>query len=100
MEHRRFSAGFIDFIVEPTFTVLTDMTEKIVSPFIDETSQAGGTGQRRSRSVEKVEGWGSVWPIHEDRILLLEGVGVYFIVVFALPPSCKGDVCLFLSPEE
>ncbi|XP_029334575.1 calcium/calmodulin-dependent 3',5'-cyclic nucleotide phosphodiesterase 1C isoform X5 [Mus caroli] len=40
--------GFIDFIVEPTFTVLTDMTEKIVSPLIDESSQAGGTGQRRS----------------------------------------------------
>ncbi|XP_042551044.1 calcium/calmodulin-dependent 3',5'-cyclic nucleotide phosphodiesterase 1C isoform X6 [Dipodomys spectabilis] len=40
--------GFIDFIVEPTFTVLTDMTEKIVSPFIDETSQTSGTGQRRS----------------------------------------------------
>ncbi|XP_073755136.1 dual specificity calcium/calmodulin-dependent 3',5'-cyclic nucleotide phosphodiesterase 1C isoform X2 [Callorhinus ursinus] len=40
--------GFIDFIVEPTFTVLTDMTEKIVSPLIDETSQSGGTGQRRS----------------------------------------------------
>ncbi|XP_034375173.1 dual specificity calcium/calmodulin-dependent 3',5'-cyclic nucleotide phosphodiesterase 1C isoform X4 [Arvicanthis niloticus] len=40
--------GFIDFIVEPTFTVLTDMTEKIVSPLIDENSQTGGTGQRRS----------------------------------------------------
>ncbi|XP_007979865.3 dual specificity calcium/calmodulin-dependent 3',5'-cyclic nucleotide phosphodiesterase 1C isoform X4 [Chlorocebus sabaeus] len=40
--------GFIDFIVEPTFTVLTDMTEKIVSPLIDETSQTVGTGQRRS----------------------------------------------------
>ncbi|XP_058534096.1 dual specificity calcium/calmodulin-dependent 3',5'-cyclic nucleotide phosphodiesterase 1C isoform X6 [Ochotona princeps] len=40
--------GFIDFIVEPTFTVLTDMTEKIVSPLIDETSQTSGTGQRRS----------------------------------------------------
>ncbi|XP_060051800.1 dual specificity calcium/calmodulin-dependent 3',5'-cyclic nucleotide phosphodiesterase 1C isoform X1 [Erinaceus europaeus] len=40
--------GFIDFIVEPTFTVLTDMTEKIVSPLVDESSQAGGTGQRRS----------------------------------------------------
>ncbi|XP_030713335.1 dual specificity calcium/calmodulin-dependent 3',5'-cyclic nucleotide phosphodiesterase 1C isoform X7 [Globicephala melas] len=40
--------GFIDFIVEPTFTVLTDMTEKILSPLIDETSQTGGTGQRRS----------------------------------------------------
>ncbi|XP_076976397.1 dual specificity calcium/calmodulin-dependent 3',5'-cyclic nucleotide phosphodiesterase 1C isoform X5 [Tamandua tetradactyla] len=40
--------GFIDFIVEPTFTVLTDMTEKIVSPLIDEPSQTGGTAQRRS----------------------------------------------------
>ncbi|XP_066094465.1 dual specificity calcium/calmodulin-dependent 3',5'-cyclic nucleotide phosphodiesterase 1C isoform X2 [Saccopteryx bilineata] len=40
--------GFIDFIVEPTFTVLTDMTEKIVSPFVDDTSPAGGAGQRRS----------------------------------------------------
>ncbi|XP_035866330.1 calcium/calmodulin-dependent 3',5'-cyclic nucleotide phosphodiesterase 1C isoform X3 [Phyllostomus discolor] len=40
--------GFIDFIVEPTFTVLTDMTEKIVNPLIDEAPPAGGTGQRRS----------------------------------------------------
>ncbi|XP_032944513.1 dual specificity calcium/calmodulin-dependent 3',5'-cyclic nucleotide phosphodiesterase 1C isoform X4 [Rhinolophus ferrumequinum] len=40
--------GFIDFIVEPTFTVLTDMTDKIVNPLIDESSQTGGTGQRRS----------------------------------------------------
>lgn len=60
LERRCFSAGFIDFIVEPTFTVLTDMTEKIVNPLIEETSQAGGTGQRRSRSVEKIEGWGQV----------------------------------------
>ncbi|KAJ0059987.1 hypothetical protein NL108_017605 [Boleophthalmus pectinirostris] len=30
--------GFIDFIVEPTFTVLTDMIEKIVSPLMEETS--------------------------------------------------------------
>ncbi|XP_049750017.1 dual specificity calcium/calmodulin-dependent 3',5'-cyclic nucleotide phosphodiesterase 1C isoform X1 [Elephas maximus indicus] len=40
--------GFIDFIVEPTFTVLTDMTEKIVNPVIEDTSQPAGTGQRRS----------------------------------------------------
>lgn len=40
--------------------MLTDMTEKIVNPLIEETSQAGGTGQRRSRSVEKLEGWGQV----------------------------------------
>ncbi|KAM7326316.1 hypothetical protein ACRRTK_014794 [Alexandromys fortis] len=45
--------GFIDFVVEPTFTVLTDMTEKIVSPLIDETSQSGGTSQRRSRSTDQ-----------------------------------------------
>ncbi|XP_066578560.1 dual specificity calcium/calmodulin-dependent 3',5'-cyclic nucleotide phosphodiesterase 1C isoform X5 [Amia ocellicauda] len=40
--------GFIDFIVEPTFTVLTDMTEKIVTPLIDEASRSGLTGFRRS----------------------------------------------------
>ncbi|KAG8442727.1 hypothetical protein GDO86_011504 [Hymenochirus boettgeri] len=40
--------GFIDFIVEPTFTVLTDMTEKIVVPLIDEASRSGLTGFRRS----------------------------------------------------
>uniref|UniRef100_A0A670XV95 Phosphodiesterase n=1 Tax=Pseudonaja textilis TaxID=8673 RepID=A0A670XV95_PSETE len=36
--------GFIDFIVEPTFTVLTDMTEKIVTPLIEEASNSGMTG--------------------------------------------------------
>ncbi|XP_032934826.1 calcium/calmodulin-dependent 3',5'-cyclic nucleotide phosphodiesterase 1C isoform X1 [Catharus ustulatus] len=40
--------GFIDFIVEPTFTVLTDMTEKIVTPLIDEASHSGLSGFRRS----------------------------------------------------
>uniref|UniRef100_F6YI11 Phosphodiesterase n=1 Tax=Ornithorhynchus anatinus TaxID=9258 RepID=F6YI11_ORNAN len=40
--------GFIDFIVEPTFTVLTDMTEKIVTPLLDEPPQTGATGYRRS----------------------------------------------------
>ncbi|XP_072535802.1 dual specificity calcium/calmodulin-dependent 3',5'-cyclic nucleotide phosphodiesterase 1A isoform X4 [Salminus brasiliensis] len=40
--------GFIDFIVEPTFTVLTDMTEKIVTPLIDEASRSGLAGFRRS----------------------------------------------------
>nr|XP_029507003.1 calcium/calmodulin-dependent 3',5'-cyclic nucleotide phosphodiesterase 1C-like [Oncorhynchus nerka] len=30
--------GFIDFIVVPTFTVLTEMTEKIVIPLINEAS--------------------------------------------------------------
>ncbi|XP_014732247.1 PREDICTED: calcium/calmodulin-dependent 3',5'-cyclic nucleotide phosphodiesterase 1C [Sturnus vulgaris] len=40
--------GFIDFIVEPTFSVLTDMTEKIVTPLIDEASHSGLSGFRRS----------------------------------------------------
>ncbi|NWT75359.1 PDE1C phosphodiesterase, partial [Prunella himalayana] len=40
--------GFIDFIVEPTFTVLTDMTEKIVTPLTDEASLSGMSGFRRS----------------------------------------------------
>ncbi|CAL8344364.1 unnamed protein product [Merluccius merluccius] len=40
--------GFIDFIVVPTFTVLTDMTERIVTPLIDEASHAGFAGFRRS----------------------------------------------------
>ncbi|KAL9871180.1 dual specificity calcium/calmodulin-dependent 3',5'-cyclic nucleotide phosphodiesterase 1C [Geothlypis trichas] len=39
--------GFIDFIVEPTFTVLTDMTEKIVTPLMDEASLSGMSGFRR-----------------------------------------------------
>ncbi|KAL3055375.1 hypothetical protein OYC64_018126 [Pagothenia borchgrevinki] len=40
--------GFIDFIVVPTFTVLTDMMERIVKPLIDEASHAGVAGFRRS----------------------------------------------------
>lgn len=42
-------SGFIDFIVEPTFTVLSDMTEKIMTPLIDEASRSGLAGFRRSR---------------------------------------------------
>lgn len=37
--------------MEPTFTVLTDMTEKIVTPLIEEASRSGMTGFRRSRSA-------------------------------------------------
>nr|XP_023671542.1 calcium/calmodulin-dependent 3',5'-cyclic nucleotide phosphodiesterase 1C-like isoform X3 [Paramormyrops kingsleyae] len=40
--------GFIDFIVVPTFTVLTDMAENIVTPLIDEASHSGLAGFRRS----------------------------------------------------
>ncbi|XP_067300546.1 dual specificity calcium/calmodulin-dependent 3',5'-cyclic nucleotide phosphodiesterase 1A isoform X2 [Pseudorasbora parva] len=38
--------GFIDFIVEPTFSVLVDTTEKIISPLIEEAVKSGGV--RRS----------------------------------------------------
>uniref|UniRef100_A0A3B5AYK7 Phosphodiesterase n=1 Tax=Stegastes partitus TaxID=144197 RepID=A0A3B5AYK7_9TELE len=40
--------GFIDFIVEPTFTVLTEMIEKIVTPLIEEASCSGTAGFRHS----------------------------------------------------
>ncbi|KAM6990108.1 dual specificity calcium/calmodulin-dependent 3',5'-cyclic nucleotide phosphodiesterase 1A isoform 4-T4 [Tautogolabrus adspersus] len=40
--------GFIDFIVVPTFTVLSDMMERIVTPLIEEASHAGLAGFRRS----------------------------------------------------
>uniref|UniRef100_A0A672YYU5 Phosphodiesterase n=1 Tax=Sphaeramia orbicularis TaxID=375764 RepID=A0A672YYU5_9TELE len=39
---------FIDFIVVPTFTVLTDMMERIVTPLIDEATHSGLAGFRRS----------------------------------------------------
>lgn len=35
-----FAAGFIDFIVEPTFSVLTDVAEKSVQPLVDEDSKS------------------------------------------------------------
>lgn len=93
------SSGFIDFIVEPTFTVLTDMTEKIVSPLIDETSQTGGTGQRRSRSVQKLEGWGSGWPLHKDRVTPLGEMGVFHNDV--CPPSLVREMSAsFFFSEE
>ncbi|XP_061777022.1 dual specificity calcium/calmodulin-dependent 3',5'-cyclic nucleotide phosphodiesterase 1A isoform X1 [Nerophis ophidion] len=40
--------GFVDFIVVPTFTVLTDMMERIVTPLMDEASHSGLAGFRRS----------------------------------------------------
>ncbi|XP_035994780.1 calcium/calmodulin-dependent 3',5'-cyclic nucleotide phosphodiesterase 1A isoform X2 [Fundulus heteroclitus] len=40
--------GFIDFIVEPTFTVLIDTTEKVIGPLIEEDRKARETGNRRS----------------------------------------------------
>uniref|UniRef100_A0A3B4G547 Phosphodiesterase n=1 Tax=Pundamilia nyererei TaxID=303518 RepID=A0A3B4G547_9CICH len=43
--------GFIDFIVEPTFSVLIDTTEKVIGPLIEEDRKARETGNRRSSSV-------------------------------------------------
>ncbi|XP_076858293.1 dual specificity calcium/calmodulin-dependent 3',5'-cyclic nucleotide phosphodiesterase 1A isoform X2 [Brachyhypopomus gauderio] len=40
--------GFIDFIVEPTFSVLVDTTEKIITPLIEDALHADTTGGRRS----------------------------------------------------
>ena len=42
-------AGFIDFIVEPTFSILIDATEKVMLPLIDEERLARKSGLRRSR---------------------------------------------------
>ena len=36
----RCPAGFIDFIVEPTFSVLTDVAEKSVQPLVDDDSKS------------------------------------------------------------
>lgn len=42
-------SGFIDFIVEPTFSVLVDTTEKIITPLIEDSLKSHDTGVRRSR---------------------------------------------------
>ncbi|KAM9827298.1 dual specificity calcium/calmodulin-dependent 3',5'-cyclic nucleotide phosphodiesterase 1A [Neosynchiropus ocellatus] len=47
--------GFIDFIVEPTFTVLSEMIESIVSPLMGISSHTGLDGFRRS-SVNSITG--------------------------------------------
>lgn len=44
-----FPAGFIDFIVEPTFTVLTEMIERIMAPLMEEASRSGLDVFRHSR---------------------------------------------------
>ncbi|CAB1317971.1 unnamed protein product, partial [Coregonus sp. 'balchen'] len=47
--------GFIDYIVVPTFTVLTDMTEKIVIPLIDEASLSLAGFRRSSLNTIRCE---------------------------------------------
>ncbi|XP_020931253.1 calcium/calmodulin-dependent 3',5'-cyclic nucleotide phosphodiesterase 1A isoform X7 [Sus scrofa] len=41
--------GFIDFIVEPTFSLLTDSTEKIIIPLIEEASKTQNPSYGASR---------------------------------------------------
>lgn len=41
--------GFIDFIVEPTFSLLTDSTEKIITPLIEEASKTETASYGSSR---------------------------------------------------
>ncbi|XP_029282270.1 calcium/calmodulin-dependent 3',5'-cyclic nucleotide phosphodiesterase 1A-like [Cottoperca gobio] len=48
--------GFIDFIVEPTFSVLIDTTEKVIGPLIEEDRKARETGNR----MASLTGSGSV----------------------------------------
>lgn len=55
--------------------MLTDMTEKIVNPLIEETSQTGGTGQRRSRSVEKLKDWDQIGLSLRVELFLWKGWG-------------------------
>ncbi|KAG1944249.1 calcium/calmodulin-dependent 3',5'-cyclic nucleotide phosphodiesterase 1C [Pimephales promelas] len=46
--------GFIDFIVDPTFTVLTDMIDKIVTPLIEEASPSSGLAGFRRSSLNNI----------------------------------------------
>ncbi|XP_077101256.1 dual specificity calcium/calmodulin-dependent 3',5'-cyclic nucleotide phosphodiesterase 1A isoform X1 [Siphateles boraxobius] len=46
--------GFIDFIVEPTFTVLTDMIDKIVTPLIEEASPSSVLAGFRRSSLNNI----------------------------------------------
>ncbi|XP_057610690.1 dual specificity calcium/calmodulin-dependent 3',5'-cyclic nucleotide phosphodiesterase 1A isoform X4 [Chionomys nivalis] len=46
--------GFIDFIVEPTFSLLTDSTEKIVIPLIEESSKSESSNYGASSSSTMV----------------------------------------------
>ncbi|XP_038235131.1 calcium/calmodulin-dependent 3',5'-cyclic nucleotide phosphodiesterase 1B isoform X2 [Dermochelys coriacea] len=42
--------GFIDFIVEPTFSVLTDVAEKFVLPLVEEGSKSKSSSSQQSSS--------------------------------------------------
>ncbi|XP_061586873.1 dual specificity calcium/calmodulin-dependent 3',5'-cyclic nucleotide phosphodiesterase 1A-like, partial [Cololabis saira] len=70
--------GFIDFIVEPTFTVMTEMMEKIVETLAEETSPpgfsvlqhaGGGVGTRSTERTGESRSFKSTWnqEIHSNR---------------------------------
>ncbi|XP_051786595.1 dual specificity calcium/calmodulin-dependent 3',5'-cyclic nucleotide phosphodiesterase 1A isoform X2 [Erpetoichthys calabaricus] len=44
----RSQIGFIDFIVEPTFSVLTEVTEKMISPLIEEALKSAADATQKS----------------------------------------------------
>lgn len=65
--------GFIDFIVEPTFSVLVDTMEKVIGPLIEEDRKGKESGNRRSSltgsgtvTVEAVQRHSSVRHGKED----------------------------------
>ncbi|CAL1581485.1 unnamed protein product [Knipowitschia caucasica] len=65
--------GFIDFIVEPTFSVLVDTMEKVIAPLIEEDRKSKESGNRRSSltgsgtvTVESVQRHSSGRHGHED----------------------------------
>ncbi|XP_053453578.1 dual specificity calcium/calmodulin-dependent 3',5'-cyclic nucleotide phosphodiesterase 1A isoform X1 [Nycticebus coucang] len=55
--------GFIDFIVEPTFSLLTDSTEKIVNPLIEEASKSDSSSYVTSSCSSTIVGLQSTDPI-------------------------------------
>lgn len=56
--------GFIDFIVEPTFSVLIDSTEKIITPLIEEALRTADSADQRSRFVAPRACWEGFWSPH------------------------------------
>ncbi|XP_006629415.1 dual specificity calcium/calmodulin-dependent 3',5'-cyclic nucleotide phosphodiesterase 1B [Lepisosteus oculatus] len=54
--------GFIDFIVDPTFSLLTDMAEKIVIPLVQENPSPPDPCKRHS-SLWKESSWGLQWSL-------------------------------------
>lgn len=92
------TAGFIDFIVEPTFSVLTDVAEKMVLPVAEDGTKAKGNpvaGQQARSAVPSClsfpfptgRWWGSAWGWGTATYF-----GTWVVAVVALP-------CSQLSPS-